>query len=101
MEREPTLIYSPLDGHFTKDGITVEVLIISSDLDQAWSLEVINDIGTSTVWDNQFETDHQAYAAFRRVVEEEGMGAFHGTSPPEASNVFPFRRPSNRYKLKL
>ena len=74
MEREPTLIYSPLNGHFTEDGVSVEVLIISSDLDPAWSLEVINDIGSSTVWDNQFETDRQAYAAFRRVVEEEGNG---------------------------
>lgn len=93
MEREPTLIYSPLNGHFSKDGVRVEVIIISSDLDPTWSLEVVNDIGTSTVWDNQFETDDQAYAAFRRVVEEEGMGAFDGSSPPEVSNVIPFRRP--------
>ena len=91
--REPTLIYSPLNGHFSKDGVRVEVIIISSDLDPTWSLEVVNDIGTSTVWDNQFETDDQAYAAFRRVVEEEGMGAFDGSSPPEVSNVIPFRRP--------
>ena len=90
MEREPTLIYSPLNGHFTKDGVTVEVLIISSDLDPAWSLEVINNIGTSTVWDNQFETDDQAYAAFRQVVEEEGMGIFDKSSSPETSNVIPF-----------
>ena len=93
MEREPTLIYSLLNGHLSKDGVRVEVIIISSDLDPTWSLEVVNDIGTSTVWDNQFETDDQAYAAFRRVVEEEGMGAFDGSSPPEVSNVIPFRRP--------
>jgi hypothetical protein len=42
MEREPTLIYSPLNGHFTRDGVTVEVHIISSDLDPKWSLEVVN-----------------------------------------------------------
>jgi uncharacterized protein len=71
LEREPKLIYSPLNGHFTKDGVTVEVSIISSDLDPAWSLEVINDVGTSIVWDQQFETDDQAYAAFRRAVDEE------------------------------
>ena len=93
MGREPTLIYSPLNGHFSKDGVRVEVIIISSDLDPTWSLEVVNDIGTSTVWDNQFETDDQVYAAFWRVVEEEGMGAFDGSSPPEVSNVIPFRRP--------
>ena len=90
MAREPTLIYSPLNGHFTKDGVTVEVSILSSDLDPAWSLEVINDVGTSIVWDNQFETDDQAYAAFRKVVEEEGMKAF--AAQPKASNVIPFPR---------
>ena len=90
MEREPTLIYSPLNGHFSKDGVRVEVIIISSDLDPTWSLEVVNDIGTSTVWDNQFETDDQAYAAFRRVVDEEGMQAFDGQPAP--SNVIPFPR---------
>ena len=79
-EREPPLINSPLNGHFTKDGVRVEVLIISSDLDPAWSVEVINDIGTSTVWDEKFETDDQAYAAFRLVVEKEGMGALDGWS---------------------
>ena len=90
MEREPTLIYSPLNGYFTKDGATVEVSIISTDLDPAWSLEVINDLGASTVWDQQFETDDQAYAAFRRAVEEEGMRTF--LDQPEASNVIPFPR---------
>ena len=90
MEREPTLIYSPLNGYFTKDGVTVEVSIISTDLDPAWSLEVINDLGASTVWDQQFETDDQAYAAFMRAVEEEGMRTF--LDQPEASNVVPFPR---------
>jgi hypothetical protein len=90
LAREPILIYSRLNGHFTKDGVTVEVSIISNNLDPAWSLEVINDVGTSIVWDQQFETDDQAYAAFRQVVEEEGMKAF--LDQPEASNVIPFPR---------
>lgn len=70
--------------------MTVEVSIISADLDPAWSLEVINDVGTSTDWDEQFETDDQAYAAFRLVVEEEGMQAF--LDQPEVSNIIPFSR---------
>ena len=90
MEREPTLIYSPLNGHFTKDGVTVEICIISSDIDPAWSLEVINSGGTSTVWDTQFDTDEQAFAEFRRTVEEEGMNVF--LEDEKASNVIPFPR---------
>jgi len=91
MEREPTLIYSPLNGHFTKDGVTLEVYIISSDLDPKSSLEVVNSAGTSTVWDTQFDTDEKAYAEFRRTVEEEGMIAF--LDDEKASNVIPFPRP--------
>lgn len=91
MEREPTLIYSPLNGHFTKDGVTVEVYIISSDLDPKWSLEVVNSAGTSIVWDTRFDTDEQAFAEFRRTVEEEGMIAF--LDDEKASNVIPFPRP--------
>ncbi len=37
--------------------------------------------------------DFYFYSVFERVVAEEGMGAFDGSSSPEASNVIPFRRP--------
>ena len=90
MKREPTLIYSSMNGPFTKDGMTVEVSIISSDMDPTWSLEVINSSGTSIVWNGQFESDDQAYAAFKLVVDEEGMQAFQDEA--ERSNVIPFPR---------
>jgi len=79
--------YLPLNGHFSKDGLTVEVYIISSDLDPKWSLEVVNNAGTSTVWDTRFDTDEQAFTEFRRTVEEEGMIAF--LDDEKASNVLP------------
>jgi hypothetical protein len=40
------------------------------------SLEVVNEARTSTVWDELFETDTEAYAAFTATVREEGMAAF-------------------------
>ena len=40
------------------------------------TVEVINENGTSTVWDELFDTDSAAYAAFQSTVEEEGMSAF-------------------------
>ena len=91
MEREPQLIYSPLNGDFTKDDVTIQIVIISSDIEPLWTLEVVNSSGTSIVWDLQFETDEQAFAEFRRTVEEEGMIVF--SDDEHASNVIPFPRP--------
>lgn len=73
---EPVLIDSPLSRTFTCDGITVEVCIYSLDTDPRWVLEVVNENRTSTVWEDYFETDEQAYAAFLEAVEEDGMLTF-------------------------
>lgn len=48
---------------------------------------MVNEIGTSTVWDALFDTDEEAFAAFQITVEEEGMEAFL-----DRANVIPFRR---------
>ncbi len=55
--------------------------------DPQWVLEVVNEAGTSTVWDVLFDTDDEAFAAFRLTVEEEGMEAFL-----DNNNVIPFPR---------
>ncbi|WP_234792528.1 hypothetical protein [Sphingobium yanoikuyae] len=44
--------------------------------ERGWSLEVVNEHGTSTVWDNLFPTDRDADAAFRDVLAQEGGEAF-------------------------
>ena len=92
-ESEPNIVTSTLSGSFTKGQLTVQVHIIRLEDEREWSLEVVNSDGMSTVWDELFENDADAYAEFERVVAEEGMGAFDGSTPPVASNVIPFRRP--------
>ena len=84
-EREPNIIYSSLGRVLTLDGVTVDVKIYRLEHDPQWALEVVNEEGTSTVWDDLFDTDDQAYAAFQLTVEEEGMRAFL-----DNSNVIPF-----------
>ena len=69
---DPTLITSPLSGPFTEGGITVDVQIHRLQ-DTKWSLEVIDSKGTSTVWDDLFDTDEAAKAEFRRTVAEDGL----------------------------
>ena len=86
-ERIPNLVRSGLSGIVSKDNVTVEVIIVRLERESKWSLEVLNNAGTSIVWDNLFDSDDDAYAKFQQTVEEEGMRAFL-----DNQNVIPFRR---------
>ncbi|WP_159982612.1 MULTISPECIES: hypothetical protein [unclassified Novosphingobium] len=75
-ETDPTIIPSPLSKTVSRDGIAVEVRIFKLEEDDGWTLEVLNQTGTSTVWEDPFDTDAAAFAAFQRTVEAEGMETF-------------------------
>ncbi|WP_324132348.1 hypothetical protein [Bosea sp. (in: a-proteobacteria)] len=73
----PGIEHSPLCGKVTRDNETVDVRIYRlPDGDAAWSLEVIDADGGSTVWDDLFDTDQAAYAEFFITVEREGIACF-------------------------
>jgi uncharacterized protein len=72
----PNLLYSEHCGHFSQDGVGVEVFIVKLEGGRYWTLEVVNSKGTSIVWDETFSDDHEAYVEFQRTVKEEGMEAF-------------------------
>lgn len=75
---DPKLITSPLSGPFTEGDMTVDVQTYRLENTQ-WTLEVVDGQGTSTVWDDQFETAADAKAEFLRSVSEEGLvGAISG-----------------------
>lgn len=76
MTEDPEIVVSPLSGDFTKDEITVEVMIYRPADETDWMLEVVYDEDISTVWDEPFETDQEAYDEFLRTVEREGMNTF-------------------------
>ena len=86
-ERIPNLVRSGLSGIVSKDNVTVEVIIVRLESESKWSLEVLNNAGTSIVWDDLFDSDEDAYAEFQQTVEEEGMRAFLNNK-----NVIPFKR---------
>ncbi|WP_249403758.1 hypothetical protein [Sphingomonas sp. CFBP 13720] len=65
----------------------MKVNIIRLKDEPGWSLELENEHGTSTVWDDLFATDDVAHAALRQPVDEEGMRAFL-----DQAVVIPFRR---------
>jgi hypothetical protein len=87
IERDPNIVQSGLSRTVKKDGVTVEVSIIRLEHETQWSLEVVNSAATSTVWDELFASDEDAYAEFERTVAEEGMQAFL-----DKGNVIAFRR---------
>ena len=85
-ERIPNIVDSDLSGIVSKDDVTVEIIIVRLESESKWSLEVVNDAGTSIVWDDLFDSDEDAYAEFQQTVEEEGMRAFL-----DNQNVIPFK----------
>jgi len=89
-DRDPNIVCSGLSRKVTRDGITVDVQIYRLEHDPQWALEVVNEKGTSTVWDDLFDSDDEAFAAFTLTVEEEGMKAFL-----DDDNVVPF--PTRRH----
>ena len=50
-DRHPNIITSGLSRTVTVDGVTVVVNIYRLEDDAQWVLEVVNEVGTSTVWD--------------------------------------------------
>ena len=86
-QREPNLVYSSLSRTVTKDGVAVEVSIVRLENETRWSLEVINTSGGSTVWDDLFSSDEEAYSEFQRTVAEEGIRTFL-----DGGKVIPFKR---------
>lgn len=84
--REPNLIQSGLSRRINLDGHEFSIEIYRLEHTE-WSLEVVDEEGTSTVWDDLFKTDQAALDEVLKSVEKEGLGAFR-----ESANVIPFRR---------
>lgn len=82
-DSDPDVIYSKLCREITRDGITVRVEIYRVAGNPKWALEVVNELGSSTVWDELFETDAQALEAFEEVLADEGIGTFLGGGDAE------------------
>ena len=69
---EPPFVESPLSQHLTHNGVTVQVEIYG-DQEGKWILEVVDQQNTSHVWEEHFDTDHQALAETIRALDEEPM----------------------------
>lgn len=84
---DPNLVISGLNRTITQDGQSFKIEICRLEHETSWALEVVDEEGTSTVWDDLFNTDQEALDEALKTFREEGVAAFH-----DNGNVIPFPR---------
>jgi hypothetical protein len=84
---DPNIVHSGLSRSVTVEGQKFSIEIYRLEHDPKWALEVVDEEGTSTVWDDLFETDQAALDEVLRTIEEEGLSAFR-----DSGNVIQFPR---------
>jgi uncharacterized protein len=70
-------LQSPLAQSMTRDGKTVQIEIYG-DGEGGWLLEVVDEHGNSTVWDDPFQSDRDALDEALKTIEEEGIESLIG-----------------------
>ncbi|RYB07264.1 hypothetical protein [Lichenibacterium ramalinae] len=72
--------YSPFCRMVSRDSLTVYVEIYRvPSIDKRWSLEVVDHLDASSVWDEMFDTDDDALSAFKEALEAEGIAGLTET----------------------
>lgn len=84
MNEEIDVVMSPLYRSFESEGKTVQIDIFG-DGDGGWLLEVIDEYGNSSVWDDSFPSDQAALDEALDTIDEEGIGSLIGL-PSESAN---------------
>ena len=78
MSEEYEIKYSTLCQKVTSEGKSVQVYIYE-DGKGGWILEVVDEYGNSTVWDDPFKTDDEALDEVFDTIEKEGISSLIGT----------------------
>jgi hypothetical protein len=86
MDDEPNLVTSGKSRGVVIDGFAFDIEIYRLEEDERWTLEVVDQEGTSHVWNEEFVTDTEAYQAAVSTIESEGAIPFM-----RGGNVVPFR----------
>ena len=78
MNEEIEIVMSPLSQKISSAGKTVQVDIFQ-DGKGGWILEVVDEFGNSTVWDDPFKEDAEALNEVKKVILSEGIDALIGS----------------------
>ncbi len=76
MNDDYEIINSSLERKITMKDITVEIFIYRGAQDSVWILEVQDQGGGSTVWDDRFPTEQAALDEAMRTIETDGNESF-------------------------
>ena len=77
--------YSPLCGRLERDGESIEIFIYA-DSDGRWILEVDDEDGICTIWDDTFANDQAALDELTRTIDEEGIQSLIGIPEGESNH---------------
>jgi hypothetical protein len=72
---DPKIIYSALSRTVREGGTEVRIDIYRLETTD-WSLEVVDETGASSVWDELFPTDQAALDEAMKTIREEGIRTF-------------------------
>ncbi|MBN2429399.1 MAG: hypothetical protein JXK94_13780 [Deltaproteobacteria bacterium] len=78
MNDEPKLVESPLSQAISSGGRTVKVEIYRAEDEPSWVLEVVDEYGNSTVWDDTFPTDSEALTEVKKTILADGIASLIG-----------------------
>jgi hypothetical protein len=87
MNNGPDVVISGKSQDVVVDGYRFSIQIYRLETDKTWTLEVVDQDGTSHVWEEEFKTDRDACDIALQELEKEGAVAFM-----RGSNVIPFRQ---------
>jgi hypothetical protein len=83
--QDPNIVSSGRSQRTIIEGHEFRIEIYRLETDTTWTLEVVDEDGTSTVWDDQFDTDQAALDEVMSTINEEGLSAFR-----DSGNVIKF-----------
>ena len=75
-EGEPVLVNSPLSTRIENENNFVDIEIYRLEDQDLWTLEVVDELGGSTVWDDEFHSDEAALKEALSVIEQDGLESF-------------------------
>ena len=90
---EPNIINSSKAQRLIVEQQSVSIDIYKLEGGTDWSLEVINEEGTSVVWDDLFSSDEDALTMALETLDKEGLRIFFDKDQSSnGDNVIPFNR---------
>jgi uncharacterized protein YecA (UPF0149 family) len=77
--------HSSFERTITRDGSSVRIFIYRGREDAGWILEIEDELGGSTVWDDLFDSDRAALDEALQAIEQDGIHSFAEGSSDQAA----------------